>query len=66
MSDNDSKPSRLNSEPAHPSVSDHEGWKTHPSAETTGDEGHNAEVERDRKVEENAPLRRRPPGAKPR
>ena len=56
MSDNDSKPSRMNSRPAHPGVSDDESWKTRPSGETTSDEGHNAEVERERKVAENAPL----------
>jgi hypothetical protein len=60
MAHNSSKPSARNSKPAHPSMLDSEAWKVHPSGETTADEGLNAEIERKRKVEENAPLKGRP------
>jgi hypothetical protein len=55
---NDTRPPRRNSEPAHPSAMDDESWKTHPSVETNGDEGNNAKLERERKIEENAPRSR--------
>jgi hypothetical protein len=52
---NDTIPSRRNSQAPHPSATDNESWKTHPSEETNADGGANAELERKRKVEENAP-----------
>jgi hypothetical protein len=60
MAHNSSKPSDRNSKPAHPSVVDNEAWKVNPSAETNADEGLNAKTEKERKVEENAPLRGHP------
>lgn len=57
MAHNSSKPSERNSQPAHPSATDNEAWKVNPSAETNADEGLNAKIEKERKVEENAPLK---------
>ncbi len=51
----DSKPSRPNQQPPHPSEMDNERWKTSPSTETDADRGTNAEIERKHRIEENAP-----------
>jgi hypothetical protein len=61
MAHDSSKPSDRRTKPAHPSVTDSEAWKVNPSTETDADQGENAKVARERKVEENAPLTRQRP-----
>jgi hypothetical protein len=57
MSSDSSKPSRINSQPPHTPQNEkaQEKWKSSPSTETNSDQGENARVERERKVDENAP-----------
>jgi hypothetical protein len=61
--------SRMNRQPLHSAeeTRSEEKWKTSPSTEVTSDQGENARVARERKIDENAP-RNRPgqPGRKPR
>jgi hypothetical protein len=40
---------------AHPNEGDNEKWKHSPTTESTGDTGSNAEIDRQRAREENAP-----------
>lgn len=49
------KEPRMNAHSPHGGRADSEKWKGSPSTETTSDEGENAQTERERKVEENAP-----------
>jgi len=51
----------MNRQPLHSAeeVGSEEAWKTSPSTEVTSDEGENARVARDRKLDENAPGSRR-------
>lgn len=55
MGHNSSDDSRMNKQRPHEGRGDDESWKTRPSTETTGDEGTNARVARERKVAENVP-----------
>jgi hypothetical protein len=53
---------RMNRQPLHSpeETRTEEAWKTSPSTEVTSDQGENARVTRERKIDENAPrLRRR-------
>jgi len=47
MAHSSSKPSDRNWKPADTASRIDESWKTRPSAETTGDEGHNVKVARE-------------------
>jgi hypothetical protein len=53
--------SRMNRQPLHSAEERHreEQWKMSPSTEVTSDEGENARLARERKIDENAPLKRR-------
>jgi hypothetical protein len=59
MASTSSKPSRRNSQPAHPAGETDDKWKSRPSAETTSDRGENARRARARKVAENTPRKKR-------
>jgi hypothetical protein len=52
---------RLNRQPVHSpeEVRNEEAWKMSPSTEVTSDQGENARVARERKIDENAPRGRR-------
>jgi hypothetical protein len=52
---------RMNRQPLHSpeEARNEEAWKTSPSTEVTSDQGENARVARERKVDENAPRTRR-------
>jgi hypothetical protein len=51
---------RMNRQPLHSpeEVAKEDAWKTSPSTEVTSDEGENARVARERKIDENAPRSR--------
>lgn len=48
---------RMNRQPLHSpeEVTKEDAWKTSPSTEVTSDQGENARVARERKIDENAP-----------
>jgi hypothetical protein len=52
--------SRMNRRPLHSAeeTRSEEQWKTSPSTEVTSDQGENARVARERKIDENAPRNR--------
>ena len=62
MSSQSSKPSQINSQPAHTADEDRvqERWKTRPSTEVTSDQGENAKKAAERQQEENAPRSGKP------
>jgi len=51
------KSSRMNRQPLHSAeeANNEEKWKMSPSTEVTSDQGENARVARERRVDENAP-----------
>ena len=62
MSSQSSKPSQINSQPAHTADNERaqERWKTRPSTEVTSDQGENAKRAAERQQEENAPRSSKP------
>jgi len=62
MSSQSSKPSQINSQPAHTPENEHaqELWKTRPSTEVTSDRGENAKRAAARQQEENTPRSDKP------
>jgi hypothetical protein len=55
MASSKSKTAGTNGGSPHGGAADKDKWKTSPSTETTSDEGENAKIGRERKIEENAP-----------
>jgi hypothetical protein len=54
--------SRMNRQPLHSAeeTNNEEKWKMSPSTEVSSDEGENARVARERKIDENPPHKRKP------
>ena len=61
MASQKTKPSQRNSQPVHTKADDERSdkWKMSPSTEVTSDQGDNARLAQDRKIEENTPRSRR-------